>query len=202
MRRMASIRTFSLILLTLLPPCSAFCSPQQGPLPDAPSATLDQPQSLRALADTARLPVTTLPADHVLQMKYDPLHLDAETQPKHATPAAFLPQSKRSPAAESSGVFGRAANAAASLVISRDGDGSRQLNTQYLLRVLPVATAPVGETPYWRRSPAQPFSDFGSMLGNDAGMNVFHVFQPGLMQLVKNREPRFVTRFHASRKSN
>ena len=206
MRRMASIRIFSLVMLALLPPCSAICSPLQDLLPDAPSATVDHSPSLRAMVDTARLPVATLPDNRVLQMKYDPLHLDTETQPKHASPAAFLPQSqwKRSPVPESSGVFGRAANAAADVILPRDGDGSRKLNTQYLLRVLTVATAHVGETPYWRRSPSQPVSDFGSMLGNDAGMNVFHVFQPGLMQLVKNREPRFVTRFqqYTSRKSN
>ena len=205
MRRMASIRTFSLVMLALLPPCSAICSPQQDTLPDAPSATVDHSPSLRAMVDTARLPVATLPDNRILQMKYDPLHLAADTQPKHATPAAFLSQShlKRNSLAQSSGFLGRAVNAGAGTVLPRDVDGSRKLNTQYLLRVLTVATAHVAETPCWRRSPSQPLSDFGSMLGNDAGMNVFHVFQPGLMQLVKNREPRFVTRFqHPSRKSN
>ena len=211
MSGMPPTRVLSMVLLALSLPCAAFCSPQYDTLPDAPSATLTRPQTLRALVDTARLPITTLPKNPafpmVSQFKYDPLHLAAETQARHATSAAtFLsqPQLKRSPASESSGVFGRAANAAASVVLNRDAQGIRKLNTPYLLRLLTVATAHVAERPYWRRSTSQPFSDFGSMLGNDAGMNVFHVFQPGLLQLVKSREPRFVARFqqHDSRKSN
>ena len=39
-----------------------------------------------------------------------------------------------------------------------------------------------------------PFNDFGSTIGSDAGMNVFHEFGPGLRQMVKGFTPKFVSR--------
>lgn len=161
-------------------------------------------QTLRLLADTARLPFVTLD-DRVLPMKYDSLHLEVVTQRATAPTLPLL--LTRSPAfrpPQDSRFLARAADAAEGVLLSRDPDGGRKLNATYLLRVLTVATAHVAERPYWRRSASQPFADFGSMVGNDAGMNVFHVIQPDLMELVKSREPRFVSRFHErfSRKSN
>jgi hypothetical protein len=94
----------------------------------------------------------------------------------------------------SSSFMGRATDAASSIVLTRDEDGNRKLNKQYLLRLLTVATAHVAEKSNGRRSIGQPFSDFGSTLGNDAGMNVLHEFQPGLLELVKSHEPKFVSR--------
>jgi hypothetical protein len=60
-------------------------------------------------------------------------------------------------------------------------------------------------TPYWRRRVGEPFSDFGSTIGNDVGMNVLHEFEPGIEQLLKNHTPKFVTameghRVHARRR--
>jgi len=44
------------------------------------------------------------------------------------------------------------------------------------------------------RSNAAPFTDFGSTIGNDAGINVFHEFGPGLRQMVRGHTPKFVFR--------
>lgn len=38
-----------------------------------------------------------------------------------------------------------------------------------------------------------PFSDFGSTVGNDAGMNVLHEFEPSIEKLLESHTPRFVT---------
>ncbi len=48
--------------------------------------------------------------------------------------------------------------------------------------------------PYWTRSTSATFNDFGSTIGSDAGMNVFHEFGPGIRQMVKGLTPKFVSR--------
>lgn len=90
-------------------------------------------------------------------------------------------------------LLGRVTYAASSFVLTRDDEGKSRLNTSYLLRVLTSAVAHSAYRPYWRRHISQPFSDFGSTIGDDAGLNVFHVFEPGIRQLVKTHEPRFVS---------
>jgi hypothetical protein len=54
-------------------------------------------------------------------------------------------------------------------------------------------------TPYWRRRVGEPFSDFGSTIGNDVGMNVLHEFEPAIKQLLKNHTPKFVTAIEEQR---
>jgi hypothetical protein len=97
----------------------------------------------------------------------------------------------------SDGFMGRATHAATSILISRDEEGRARLNTPYLLSVLTSAAAHTAYRPYWRRSVSQPFSDFGSTVGDDAGMKVFHELEPGLRALVKSHEPRFVSKIEA-----
>lgn len=48
--------------------------------------------------------------------------------------------------------------------------------------------------PYWARSTSATFTNFGSTIGSDAGMNVFHEFGPGIRQMVKGHAPKFVSR--------
>jgi hypothetical protein len=191
------------ITFVLLVASSAFCqtSIRQTSLPDAPTAqALDRPEILRAFVDTARLPATTLsPANAPFRLKYDPLHLEAETnytEPSHLTPWTPAVLKRRTPlqTSTSNSLLGRGMQAATSIVVTRDDEGHHQLNTPYLLRVLTMATAHVADRPYWRRSASQPFSDVGSTVGNDAGLKVLHEFQPGLLQVVRNHEPRFVSK--------
>jgi hypothetical protein len=88
----------------------------------------------------------------------------------------------------------RATYAASRPLITRDLSGKSRLNTSYLLRTLTSVAKDAASTPYWRRSLAEPFSDFGSTVGNDAGMNLWHEFGPSIQQLLKNHTPGFVSR--------
>ena len=91
------------------------------------------------------------------------------------------------------GLVRRATYAASRTLIAGDDFGKARLNTSYLLRTLTSVAKDTASTPYWRRHLADPFSDFGSTIGNDVGMNVLHEFEPGIEKLLKNRTPKFVT---------
>ena len=202
----ASTRIIATILLGT---CSAVCQhldDKKNSLPDAPSAqTVNLTERLRSFIDTAHQPVTirTLAngvSDTQFAPKYDPLHFETETksgQQDATDPSAWMPSVlKRNTAFHASSrtsLVGRATDAALSVIVTRDEGGQRKLNTPYLLRVITLATAHAAQRPYWRRSVGQPFSDFGSTVGNDAGMNLLHEFRPGLMELVKSHEPKFVS---------
>jgi len=202
----ASIRIIACILLGT---CSAVCQQLDGKenfLPNAPNAqTVNRTEMVRSFIDAARQPVTgralaNRVSDPKLARKYDPLHFDTETisgQQNATAPSSWIPSLfKRNTAfhaSSSTSFVGRATDAALSVIVTRDECGQRKLNTPYLLRVLTIATAHVAQRPYWHRSVGQPFSDFGSTIGNDAGMNLLHEFQPGLMELVKSHEPKFVS---------
>ena len=88
----------------------------------------------------------------------------------------------------------RATYAASSVLVTHDDSGRTLPNTSYFVRVLATAVAHSAYRPYWRRTASQPFSEFGANIGNDAGMKVWHEFEPGILQLMKNHEPRFVSR--------
>ncbi len=199
-----------IIVGLLLGCCGAFCqsASKHNALPDAPSAqTADRSEVLRAFLETTRLPADTAAESRASGLKYDPLHLQADTNRQDTTDlTAWNPSLlKPGPAfhgSNSSSLIGRATDAASSIVFTRDEDGNRKLNAQYLLRLLTATTAHVAEHRYGRRTIGQPLNDFGSTLGNDAGMNVLHEFQPGLLELLKSHEPKFVSRIaeHAHQK--
>ncbi|MHB8215468.1 MAG: hypothetical protein ACYDDS_05250 [Candidatus Sulfotelmatobacter sp.] len=94
----------------------------------------------------------------------------------------------------SDGLMGRALYAASRIFVTRDETGKGRVNTPYLVGVLTSAALHMAYRPYWNRSASTPFSDFGSTIGNDAGMNLFHEFRPGLQQLMKSHAPRFVAK--------
>ena len=83
--------------------------------------------------------------------------------------------------------------AASRIFVTRDESGRGRVNTSYFVAVMSTAAIHMANRPYYRRSASAPFSDFGSTVGNDAGMNLLHEFRPGLEQLMKNHAPRFVT---------
>jgi hypothetical protein len=91
-------------------------------------------------------------------------------------------------------LMGRATYAASRTVVRRDESGKGKLNTSYLLRALTSVAKDAASTPYWRRHLTAPFSDFGSTVGNDAGMNLWHEFGPGIQQLMKSHAPKFISR--------
>jgi len=88
--------------------------------------------------------------------------------------------------------MGRATYAASHIFVTRDDSGKKRLNTSYFLGVLSSVAIHSADRPYWARSPSAPFNDFGSTIGNDAGINLLHEFGPGIRQMVKGHTPRFV----------
>jgi hypothetical protein len=112
---------------------------------------------------------------------------------KHLYPSLLKRRLNYHPASSDS-LMGRATYAASRIFVARDDSGKGRLNTSYFLGVLTSAAIHTAYRPYWRRSPSQPFNDFGSTIGNDAGMNLFHEFGPGLQQLMKSHTPKFVSR--------
>jgi hypothetical protein len=208
----APIRILSLMLLAA---CAALCQRAQPAktsakaLPDAPSVlSASHPQIFRSLSDTRRLPLNTLTALGEGVTHYDPGHWAAEVGQKEppvaTTQFSFLARRANSiyHGSVSPTFLGRMTDAASGIILTRDVDGNRHLNSAYLLRVLTASVAHTAYRPYWRRSATQPISDFGSTVGSDAGMNVFHEFEPGILQIVKSHEPRFVSRIggHVTRK--
>jgi hypothetical protein len=90
--------------------------------------------------------------------------------------------------------MGRATDAASSILVTRDESGKRRLNASYLVGVLTSVAAHSASRPYWLRSTSAPIGDFGSTVGNDAGMNLLHEFGPGLREAVTGHMPSFVFR--------
>lgn len=97
-------------------------------------------------------------------------------------------------ASDSNRWMGRATDAASRILVTRDESGRRKLNTSYLLRVATSVAAHSASRPYWLRSSTGPISDFGSTVGNDAGMNLLHEFGPAVRHVMTNHLPEFVTR--------
>jgi len=94
----------------------------------------------------------------------------------------------------SDSLVGRTMYAASRIFVTHDESGQVKVNTSYFVGVLGSAALHMAYRPYWARSASAPFSDFGSTVGNDAGMNLLHEFRPGLEQLMKNHAPRFMTK--------
>ncbi len=90
-------------------------------------------------------------------------------------------------------LMGRATYAGSRIFVTRDEFGKSRFNTSYLLRALGSIAAATASRPYWRRSIGEPFGDFGSTVGNEANMNLWHEFRPGIEQLMKSHTPRFVS---------
>jgi hypothetical protein len=105
---------------------------------------------------------------------------------------SLVSQNLRYPRSASVTFMGRATYAASRIFITRDAAGRRRLNTPYFLEVLSLIAVHTAKSPYWTRSASAPFSDLGSTMGNDAGINLFHEFGPGIQQAVKGHTPRFL----------
>jgi hypothetical protein len=206
MAGMVPIRIVSFLFLFT---CTSLCQRpdadvKKASLPDAPSVQIPTQERSIQPYDGNSVEFDAVHFDYVRDLKFDasPEHADATesaAQSKNLF-ARYLYPSPSSLAhngsfhtSTSDSLIGRATYAASSLVLTHDDEGNSRLNTSYLLRVLTSAVAHSAYRPYWKRHISQPFSDFGSTIGNDAGINVFHEFEPGILQLVKTHEPRFVS---------
>jgi len=183
-------------------------------LPDAPAVqTPRQAAKFQTFVDNARSSLTLDAVDINLGVvsKTGLGHITPGLQPSFTTfqkpmPAqkesgSFLgkylypPLRKQNPRyhPSTSGSFmGRASYAASRIFITHDDLGKGRLNTSYFFGVLSSVAAHNASRPYWMRSATAPFNDFGSTIGNDAGINLFHEFGPGIRQIVKGHTPKFV----------
>lgn len=97
-------------------------------------------------------------------------------------------------ASDSDTLVGRATDAASRIFVARDEEGRRKFNTSYFLRVATAIAAHSASRTYRARSNTAPLSDFGSTVGNDAGMNLLHEFGPAVRKIATSHLPEFVTR--------
>lgn len=188
------------------------------PLPDAPSAALSN--RFDGCSDSACRPPLILqsagrnggftgekPLDPVVAAVpptfEQNLAMVYETSPAPKQSSDFLsklltrPQSGQNPRYRASlrdSLMARATDAASSILVTRDESGRRRLNTSYLVGVMTMVAAHSASRPYWARpsSASAPIGDFGSTVGNDAGMNLLHEFGPGLRGAVTGHLPSFV----------
>ena len=185
-------------------------------LPDAPSAlVLTQADRFQRAGDEARLPlkVGAVGVNATVMRETDLGHVPLGPPPSvtalyNAVPAqresgaafgrylypSLLKQSLRYQPSASGSLMGRATDAASRIFVTRDESGKRRLNTSYFLGVLTSVAAHSASRPYWARSNSAPFSDFGSTVGNDAGVKLLHEFGPGIRQMVTGHMPEFVSR--------
>ena len=105
---------------------------------------------------------------------------------------SLLKQDPRYYPSTSQSLVGRTAYAASRLLITRNDEGKATVNISYLLGVLTSAAVAMAYRPYWARTSSGIFSDFGSTIGSDAGMNVFHEFWPAIRNKLQGHSPKFV----------
>jgi hypothetical protein len=126
-----------------------------------------------------------------------------QAAPMHSETSAFLgkylyatlqTQDEHYYASTSESFIGRASYAASRMLVTHDDSGKVRLNTRYLLGVLSSVAMHAAYHPYRARSTSGTFNNFGSTIGGDAGINVFHEFRPGIQQVVKGLTPKFVSR--------
>ena len=201
-RQVASLRVVSLVMLAA---CGAVCQNVRRSLPDAPSAqaaTLEH--NFNGFAAEVRSPTRFgATAGNPALMRQggfaDPgKAVSSQKDPDAIFRKYLYPSSQKQQlvyhSVSNGSLMGRATSAAWSPLITRDDSGKARLNTSYLLRTLTVVAKDAASTPYWRRSLAGPFNNFGSTVGNDAGLNLWHEFGPGIQQLMKSHTPKLVSR--------
>ncbi len=209
-----AIFSIRLALFLSLAVCGAVCQQRVGAvalssLPDAPSvAASAQLETGRMFTAASRSSVAAADLTGRLGMlnmararsEFPPAYKPASGQrtcsnlfDKYLYPALLKRNVNYHPSTSDS-AKGRALYAASRIFITRDETGKGRVNTSYFAGVLSAAALHMAYRPSWNRSASAPFSDFGSTIGNDAGMNLFHEFKPGLEQLMKSHTPKFVSK--------
>jgi hypothetical protein len=174
-----SIRAACFVMLAA---CGALCQQRLSSLPDAPVVQASAQTNINGSAQFGNF---------VFYQEQPDQNSSRDFFTRHLYPT--LPKRNLNYHPANEGLVRRATYAASRTLITRDDFGKARLNTSYLLRMLTSVAKDTASTPYWRRRFAEPFSDFGSTIGNDVGMNVVHEFEPGIEQLLKNHTPKFVT---------
>ena len=203
-KRIAFVGVVSFVLVAA---CGAVCQNVGQSIPDAPSMqAATHTQKFNVFGEEARSPLKfgamSGNAGLVRQGAFGASEA-ASGQEKSSTifekylNSPSLRQQSGYRASSGDGLMSRATYAGSSIFVTRDASGKGRLNTSYLLRALTSVAADTASRPYWRRSFGEPFSDFGSTVGNDAGMNLWREFRPGIEQLMKSHTPKFVSKIEA-----
>jgi len=111
---------------------------------------------------------------------------------------SLLKQDPRYYPSTNASFLGRATYAVSRILITRRDSGERTLNTSYFLGVLTSVAIATAYRPYWARSASSTFKTFGSTIGGDAGINLFHEFRPEIRQMVNGHTPKFVSKIKES----
>ena len=183
-------------------------------LPDAPSVELPtQAEKFHAFVKSARSPFGAAGVNagvmrgtnlqHTgprLRPSFIPSYEMVFTQKESGTflnrylYSSLLKRNPRYHPSTSGSFMGRASYAASRILITRDDSGKGRLNTSYFLGVLTSVAIHTARRPYWAQSASTTFNNFGATIGNDAGINLFHEFRPGILHMVKGLAPTFVFR--------
>ena len=182
-------------------------------LPDAPSVQPPTPaDKFHTFIEEARSPLTlgAVGVNASLMRETELEHVTPGSQPsltalykvvfiqkessvffsKYLYPS-LLKQDPRYYPSTSASFLGRATYAASRIFVTRNDSGKRTLNTSYFLGVLTSTAIATAYRPYWARSTSEPFKTFGSTIGSDVGINLFHEFGPGIRRMVKRHAPKF-----------
>ena len=184
-------------------------------LPDAPSATVLTQAHPFERVDNAQMPsvprlmsaeggaiTEVAPVAHGLlprqALLFQPVPDQKESNAaplffKYLTPALLQPN-RRYMASDRDSLMGRATDAASRIFVTRNEEGKRSFNTSYFLRLATAIAAHSASRTYRARSGTAPLSDFGSTVGNDAGMNLLHEFGPAVRKATMSHVPEFVSR--------
>ena len=92
-----------------------------------------------------------------------------------------LPKPDPAYASTGSSFLGRASYAVSSTFLTHSASGRPRLNTAYFLGMLALAAVHTGYRPYWQRTGGAVAGDFGVTIGSNAGINVFHAFEPAIL---------------------
>jgi hypothetical protein len=185
--------------------CGAVCQTWDRSLPEAPSARVaTEPQKSNVFVEQERSLKLRMLGGNTGVMRqgatatFSEPAISGQKESKTLFDKYLNPSSaKQLPGYRSTSdgsLMGRATYAASRIFVTRDESGKGRLNTSYLLQALTSVAADTASRPYWRRSPTGSVSDFGSTVGNDAGINVWHEFRPGIEQLMKSHTPKFISK--------
>jgi hypothetical protein len=190
---------FCLTLTASIAVCqSEHSSPSAGSLPDAPSAQAStQAHSIQRVTFETHAPALMVSPGSLGAAAFgetiSPRKASAPLFFKHLYSTSDSSNS-RYRASDSDTLMGRATDAASRIFVTRDETGRRRINTTYFLRVATSIAAHNAARTYRARSGTAPLGDFGSTVGNDAGMNLLHEFGPVFRKAAVSHLPVFVSR--------
>ncbi len=94
----------------------------------------------------------------------------------------------------SSNFLGRATYAASSTFFTHSASGRPRLNTAYFFGMMALAAVNTAYRPYYQRTGGAVVGNFGVTIGSNAGMNVFHEFEPAIRSKARTFTPKFIYR--------